>query len=970
MPILAGRGRRAAAWSILALALIGMLPCIGLLMAPRILLVGCSLIREDGSCLPDPAGPLRIWIDAPVAARLSLTAGPRRVGATEHKVQSGRLLELKVPAGASFLTLHVREGWRWRWRLIRLTQRHEPDWLQEAWALRDKNQVESGRQLLMQHFNDAVSDEVRARMLSLRARIGMEQLRPDVEALLRESIAASARAGLRSDSLDDRLWLSNHLLQTFRLRETEALIREAESHFKASADLAPWWDYKLAQLAFLHGDFRRVLQHLEAGRELALATRNLDVLADIDQLATTVLALLGRMKDARRLVQEMSHQELLPCRKLDLLKAIGWMHLRAAEAAPVGPSRELHDARVAFEAARELIDPSGDTTRKCTQPRFAAQVLLQLARVAVQEGSHAQIHEYVASARQQLGAAGQPASGIEDVELALEALALEADAALAAGDLATAKQRCELLLQRGGATALNDTAWRTRVCLAQVAEGEGRLNDALDLYQDAEHHLELQGRDVPLGAGLGGFLGRHSSGTALYIDLLSRTHGEGEPGPDQASLQRALQVMRHARARSLLGFLAMDRLGRLPPELHQQYSAAIEDYHKLRSELDVLLVRRNRGALDTAQRDEAELQQVSRRSIEKIESALRILATGSATDAGSLSFRPVAPDEALLACHPVKKGWLCLLATAGAIKAHRLGTLDIGAPRRALAAALIEPFREELDPARIRRLKVVSYGALREIDVHLLPFGPDGAPLWQTVPVVYALDLPIQALREPAARSGEDSLPRRAFLLFDSEGRLPRSLASAEPILSALQKAHVAVEPFAQGVAWQGSWEGQRPAKRLARAELLQRIAGAGLFHDATHFDFSASDGLRSSIRLSDADGLSIGDVLTLPPAPRYVTLFGCETARSSEELGDLEGLGLAQAFLLRGAPWSIGTVREVGDELAARLATRFYAEFAERPDPLRALRIAVQHAGVPIADRHGSITPQTDLGAFRVYVP
>lgn len=971
MPLIEGRVRRAAGWTLLVVTLIILLPAIGLLQSPNLLVTGCDLMRDSGSCLPMQGQSLRIWVDAPDAARLSTLIDLRRVPFEERKVQGGRLLELTVPSDASFLSVHVRDRWRWRWGLVRFTKRNEPEWLRRAWALREKNQVSEAQHLLDEHWSDPVPEEARARMHSLAARIASERLRPDTESLLRQSIVALERAGLLSDALDERNFLVNLLAQQKgRLPDAEQVIREAAPRYGAVPDLAPWRDWQLAQLASLRGDLRQALRHMNAGLELARRTYNEQAISDIDQMAVTVLVLLGRIEDAKRLVKEMlALPKLPPCRRVELLKSMGSLELRTAEAGPIGPSRHLDAARASILEARELTSSQGDTTQKCSLPRSAAQALTDLAHIAAQEGDDAQVKRLVEDAQLQRGK-GQPAVDLEDAQMTLEWTALLADAELRSGSTERA-QALYLELQRlSGPSDLFGMAWRAQIGLAQVAESKGRSAEALQRYQAAEEYLDFQSRSAPLGAGRGGFLGRHSRGTALYVDLLARTHGDGEPGADQQSLQKAARVIRHARVRSLLGFLAMDRVARLPPEQHRQYSEALESYRKLRGELDALQVQRDQGSADTIQRTAAAIEQLSQQSVQRLEDALRILAGTSGSSPQAYTYRPVAADEALLTCHPVKKGWLCLLLTGNDVTAHRLPELDVGASRAQLSAALLAPFSRALDPSRIKRLKVVAYGPMRELDVHLLPFGPRGKPLWHTLPVVYALDLPTQALGEAGAAQQELRLARRAFLLIDSEGRLPQSLESARPILDSLAQAQVQVEHAEQSVAWQGDWTGKAAAKWLSRAELLQKIAGAELFHDATHFNFSASDGLRSHIPLSDTTGLSIGDVLTLSQAPRYVTLFGCETARSSEELGDVEGLGLAQAFLVRGSLWSVGTVRKVGDELAARLATRFYAELTKHPEPYRALRAAVEEVGVSIPDTHDQITPFNDLGAFRVYVP
>ena len=252
MPLMEGRVRRVAAWTLLVVALIVLLPALGFLGSPTILATGCDLTRDNGSCMPMQGDVLHLWVDAPDAAHLSVLVGLRRVAAEERKVQGGRLLELTAPPDAPFLTVHVRDGWWWRWGLVRFTKRNEPEWLQRAWALRAQNQVLAAQRLLEEHWSDPLPEEAQARRQSLAARIACEQLRPDSESLLRQSLAALERAGLLSDALDERNFLANLLAQQKgQLREAEQVIREASSRFDQVPDLLPWRDMQLAQLALL-----------------------------------------------------------------------------------------------------------------------------------------------------------------------------------------------------------------------------------------------------------------------------------------------------------------------------------------------------------------------------------------------------------------------------------------------------------------------------------------------------------------------------------------------------------------------------------------------------------------------------------------------------------------------------------------------------------------------------------------------
>src|SRR5205807_1591912 len=70
---------------------------------------------------------------------------------------------------------------------------------------------------------------------------------------------------------------------------------------------------------------------------------------------------------------------------------------------------------------------------------------------------------------------------------------------------------------------------------------------------------------------------------------------------------------------------------------------------------------------------------------------------------------------------------------------------------------------------------------------------------------------------------------------------------------------------------------------------------------------------------------LGVSDVLLMEKAPLWVVLIGCTTGLSSEETGDVEGMGMAQAFLARGSRWAVASVREVQPNNAVELTERLF---------------------------------------------
>lgn len=957
-------GKRVLLWAACVLFVCAMVPLVGRLRAPTLIVVGCDLMRSDGSCLPSRGAgeTLRLWLDIPAKAQVEIFNGLTRLNATESVVDQGRLFVLPRLDHYSILSVHVREKpLSWRWRLVRFTERDLPSWLSKAWSLyEEQNRRADADRILKAHWNDWVSKEARARMLDLAGHIASEELRSeDARKLFQKAIIANEAAGLLSDAIEDRLWLVNLWLPRRELGAVEQIMDEAQTCFSQVPEMEPWESVTRAILASLRGDLHGALRQIDSGRAFAWRTGNLRGIADLDQQGVMVLALLGRKKAAQKLIDEMKKLSLTGCRLYDMYRAEGWLHLQAAEAGWADrTSGEAAAARAPLEEALKIVEPSGS----CSQPRFAALTLTHLGQVAARAGDVTEAKRQVEAAKQMVTVDKKMMLEVEDVEMTVDWQVMNAEAALADDDLATAEKLYQDLATWAGATHAYYAGWRAAIGLAQVAERQKRLPAALAFYQSAEEYLDRRSLAMPLAGGQVGHLGLYTRGTALYVDLLERMNRDRDPAAHRADLRQAVKVIRHARARGLRGLVTVNRVSQLPPAQLAKYNAALDVYAAVRHELDAQLLQLIGLAEDQRQLRAESNARLDALAMAKFDEALRILDIGSAPAA---QLRGVGSQEALLVCHPAKTDWLCFLETTAETLAQRIPALTAATDPSVLAAQLLVPFTRLLDPRHTKQLRVIAYGPMREIDFHLLPWGPQAEPLWKQISVVYAADLGPVAQGEPPVPPGKKS----AFLLFDVEGNLPNLRDSAPAIASSLQSEYE-IASVSRAVPAHGLWIGQPTGPRLHRTDFLQRIAQATLFHHATHFDFSPSGGFKSSIRLADESGLMVADVLTLPRVPRYVTLFGCNTARSTAELGDTEELGLAQAFLARGSRWAIGTVREVGDNLAANLSQKFFAHLAQAGDPHAALRAAVEESGVPIAAYRSTITPENDLGAFRVYVP
>ncbi len=968
------RGRSGVRFSAFGLAALGIL-ALALtvrsgLWPPRMQVVGCEFFRSDGSCRP--AGgkrPLSIWLDIPPSADVAMFNGFSRLRPEETNVPQGRLFLLRDLRQPELLTIHVRSPWyRWRWQIVRFTERRDQPWLAAAWKLFDSNRRHEALAALQAHAGAPSTPEQTARQKALRAVIATENREPDAPELLSQAVQAYQSVGLVSDALELSLWRQILLIhERYALSQAEAELDTLKPLLEQLPQWAPWEPFHRAELAYLRGNLRGALEPLGIGLERAVLTGNNNARADFLRLQAVIHLQLGHIRLAQESLDKAGTLPMGSCRRFDLLRSRARLALRQAEAADFDPEgglrTKLLDAAETFLKQALQLTEAADG---CSKPLFAAQALTHLAQLSAQRGNDHAVRDYIAQAKTRL--ADSKKSEVEShsdvTELSLVWRVLLADAELRAGHLKEAEAAYRAL--DSGVANLYDTSLWALAGQAQIFEQRGELDAALDHYARAESYLDERSLAMPLGSGQGGYLSHYSQTTSRYVDLLLRRADVAPPAESSAYLQRALQVVRHARTRGLLGLLGMERLPHLPAAERKEYEAALDQYGALRRQLDELV-----GGSDLAESElPGKLDQLRRlqdKALLQLQSALAKFGVSPAALSAEQTARPIPPGQALLTCYPLRSDWACLLATPDKILVHRFPGLDIRAPRQVLAQQILVPFKAELESSTLKKLRVVAYGPMREIDVHLLPFGDKGKLLWDLpLDVVYAADLPTAgAVATPSAETSSPS----AFLLFDTQGNLTALRDSATSITSRLRQQGYRVDPVLQPVADRGHWNGQRPQSVLSSAALLTRIGSADFFHLGSHFDYADSGGLESVIRLPDLAGLPVGDLLRQKQVPRYVTLFGCNTARTSEEVGGQEVLGLTQTFLFKGSAWVVGTARKVDDKLAAGIAKSFFSHLdASAPNPHQALRQAIAETRISPADY--PCPHEADIGAYRVYEP
>ena len=146
--------------------------------------------------------------------------------------------------------------------------------------------------------------------------------------------------------------------------------------------------------------------------------------------------------------------------------------------------------------------------------------------------------------------------------------------------------------------------------------------------------------------------------------------------------------------------------------------------------------------------------------------------------------------------------------------------------------------------------------------------------------------------------------------------------------------------------------------RAAARRPLLAALEAAGTFHYAGHGHYRGTDGWQSVLPLAGTSALSVSDILTLSSVPARVVLSGCETAQTSALAS--QDLGLARAFVVRGAREVLAAARPVRDDVARAITLAVHQPGAG--DLAEALQAAQRTL---MAEDSGA-----DWAAFRVVSP
>lgn len=825
---------------------------------------GCEAVTAGPVCEVKGRSTLRFWV--PVSkGMISARIDGRAADAGREAGENGTRLLLDIPAGAMEIELVGPAGAR----LFHLPLRPALDVpsLGEAFREMQKNNLDVAERKIDLAQRD---DRPAVRLQALRVRARIERRRGNralAQDLLEQAISRDHASGRLSDEIDDRDLLAyQRMTVDFDFAAAEEQLAATASLEAGCPGLSVDGDYYRGLLAVETGRLDAALRWLGRSSEGAARLGLPEQEAAARQQLIEVLGILGRRAEARALIDRSMKDaagSTDPCARARLVTSAAWARLRGAESE--------QDTTDASRTASEAVEIA---RARC--PDALAMSLLNLAftEAAAKKTSDARAH--LAEARK------EASPGDRRFLTWSDSLAVELDLT---DRPEQALSTLEALRVRGEASFSPELSFEADLGRARALDALGRTKDAASAFFAAAATLDRWSELVRLGEGRDTFFVQQEKGARLWVDFLVRRAEAAPTGsPARAALVRAAA---DAARRSVGRFFATLARTELLPVGEQG------DY------------RRSRGAADRALAEgkpvpkdaESMLRRAHGDARRTPQSRHGVLDTSPADSAAPLT----------LLYHPIQGGWVGFALEAnGQIHMERLPSFSqealasaAGAEREALSRALLSPFEAQIDAAK--SVRVPAQGPLRRVAFEALPW--KGHVLSDAAVVTYGFDADLPL---PEASAGvRCNGPSRALLVTNPQGDL-RGAERAGPEVAAALRA----------CGWDvRSLTGEAATRERVLAELGDPCTA--LFHYDGHARFEGRDGLRAALVLRDGT-LTVTDVLSLPRVPEAVALVGCSTAKD-------EGLGLSQAFLVRGAREVLASTEDAGDALSLRIARHLY---------------------------------------------
>lgn len=540
-------------------------------------------------------------------------------------------------------------------------------------------------------------------------------------------------------------------------------------------------------------------------------------------------------------------------------------------------------AGTSAEGIRQTLEQALALSRDgCASPHEVANIEINLARLALLEHDLSAARAHLARAR----AMHQP----DDDKVVLAELDVRGRIAIERGDFVGALGVYDRLSQRrvvADATRPNAELGRARALL-----GLGRRDAAMLALQRAIEHVFTQLSGLPVGMGRDSFSSDHAIPARMLVEVLLDL---GRPAA-------ALSVSRAVRTRhlSVLSALSWGR----DAHIEQQLSA----YWRGRASA-VLRDRRAWARADDRNASDAVA----------LASLIDVTPTAQANAPARLPTATGADAQdgtLVLAYFPRVGGFHGFASLAGELRHARIDGTPVD-EASVDTSAWLAPFADLV--ARAERVRVIGGEGTAVELAHTLAF--EGRPLIDHAAVAYALDVPDW---HASAARGE-----RPLYVIDPGLNLPGARQEGAR-LRALQASRSRPH-FLQG-------------REATHERLRETLGAASFFHFAGHARFDPEAWWHSGLALYGDERFTASDILALSQVPERVVLLACDTARAPDM--NVATLGIAQAFLVRGARSVVASHGPVDDATGARFSALFHAAEGSVAERVRAAQLQLRARG------------------------
>ncbi len=902
---------------------------------------GCRRVRKGPICTIPKSRKINVWVKGNRGGNIRLAIDGQAIRKQGTPIQDGILLRLELSQGARNLSVQETIGNDVVGSFqLQLDEEMDVPELAEAEALRIQNEYDQALQKLDLLANDSQS-LVQAQVKRTRARILRAQGKADEAIqLFNQAIPLDRDQGRISDEIDDRLALIFTLLMNSanrqdRFTEARHVFEDMGPLMNQSPEGRAMISHFRGLLALETGNLVGALELLRVAHDDATRVGRKDLEIAIAMSLADVFTTLGRFGEARAMLRNAENalpQDADPCQKAAMLTDLGWELLAEHRAGATG------NAGDAYENPRAVSEQALAMLRKdCKQPTAIANVLANMALMALDEGKPQDARRYLDEARK---ATPQPSARVES-----DWLLAEAHLALHTNNPAAALGHFDKLAANARREGSTDHKVEATLGQARVLEKLGKLVDADAAYAQADALLADKSLLIPMGDGRLSFLARYNEVARHRMSFLLR-RAEGNAGARAEQLRMAVDVARRNRARVLSAMQWLDRIKHLDQDKRMAWERSIADYRDKRKSLDKGFA----DALDSSTADEleeaAKKYEKEKQALDaQLNDVLGIIASPAPNSGQPLAAQPtlssLTEGELLLVYHPTVGGWVGFAVTKQDITVMPIKDAHATMAPNDLAQTLLDPFRKSIDAAV--RIRFAAYGSLDQIRFHALPW--NGRTLIHQAPVTYGLDLPAANHKRLAE---ENSL--HAVIVANSRNDLPDAAAEA-----------TTVELHVRRLGWSVTKLVGEDATHAAVAAALAK-PNTALLHVAGHATVAGVDGWRSEIPLAKGGRLTLGDIVTLPQVPPVVVLSACDGDKQGLP-SDKSILTLAQAFTVAGAEEVVAAMDRVNSAQAESLMTLLYKGLrpGSRLDTPALLQAAVLEA---------SQDPrQTEWATFRVIV-